>query len=306
MAMTTATARRETLVRLRFHTVDVFTQTRFGGNPLAVVLDADELTTAQMQAIAREFNYSESSFVLRPSDPAHTARVRIFTPTVEVPFAGHPNVGTAFVLASAGGGVLGETFIFEEAAGLVRGHIRRDGDRIAQICLSAPQPLRLGQALPADAIADCLSLSTADISCDRHPPRVASVGLAFVVVEIASRAALSRAKANLPAFAALLPCDGADAIYLYCRELGAADGAVDVTARMFSPFDNLPEDPATGSATAAACAWFAALEGGVPRRFEVAQGVDMGRPSRIAIEVTPDAVVIGGACVPVMSGEVSV
>lgn len=304
--MATATLRRETLVRLRFHTVDVFTQTRFGGNPLAVVLEADDLTTAQMQAIAREFNYSESSFVLRPSDPAHTARVRIFTPTVEVPFAGHPNVGTAFVLASAGVAAMGETFTFEEAAGLVRGHIRREGDRIAHIWLAAPQPLRLGQALPADAIAQCLSLSTADISGDRHPPRVASVGLAFVVVEIASRAALSRAKANLPAFAALLPRDGADAIYLYCRERSAADGAVDLTARMFAPFDNLPEDPATGSATAAACAWFAVLEGGAPRRFEVAQGVDMGRPSRIAIEVTPDAVLIGGACVPVMSGELAV
>lgn len=87
---------------LRYHTVDVFTRLRFGGNPLAVVLDADALTTEQMQAIAREFNYSESSFVLRPSDSNHTARVRIFTPTVEVPFAGHPNVGTAFILASAG------------------------------------------------------------------------------------------------------------------------------------------------------------------------------------------------------------
>lgn len=291
---------------LRYRTVDVFTHTRFGGNPLAVVLGADVLTTEQMQAIAREFNYSESSFVLRPSDPGHTARVRIFTPTVEVPFAGHPNVGTAFVLATSGAAGMSEEFIFEEKAGLVRARIMRDGERIEGIQLTAPQPLRIGHTFEAGAIAECLSLTTADILCDRHPPRVASVGLSFVVVEIATRQALARAKANEPGFTKILPDDGADAIYLYCRELDERDGAVDFTARMFAPFDNLPEDPATGSATAATCALLASVEGKKSRRFEVAQGIDMGRPSVISIDVTPEAVLIGGACVPVMSGELSV
>lgn len=290
-------------MRLRYHTVDVFTQTRFGGNPLAVVLGADALTTEQMQAIAREFNYSETSFVLRPSDSSHTARVRIFTPTVEVPFAGHPNVGTAFVLAHTGVDERSEEFIFEETAGLVRARILRDGVGVKQIQLTAPQPLRIGRVFESDAIAKCLSLKPADILCVRHPPRVASVGLPFVVVEIASRQALARAKANEPGFTKILPGDGADAIYLYCRELDARDGAVDFTARMFAPFDNLPEDPATGSATAAACALLASLEGKTSRSFEVAQGIDMGRPSLIAIDVTPDAVRIGGTCVPVMSGD---
>jgi trans-2,3-dihydro-3-hydroxyanthranilate isomerase len=291
---------------LRYHTVDVFTRTRFGGNPLAVVLGADGLTAEQMQAVAREFNYSETSFVLRPSDPRHTAEVRIFTPTVEVPFAGHPNVGTAFVLASAGVAGMRDEFIFEEKAGLVPARIIREGERVKHVQLAAPQPLRIGQAFDAGAVAECLSLTTADVLCDRHPPRVASVGLPFVVVEVANRQAVARAKANKAGFTKVLPGDGADAIYLYCRELDERDGAVDFTARMFAPFDNLPEDPATGSATAATCALLASLEGEASRRFEVAQGIDMGRPSLIAIEVTPEAVLIEGACIPVMSGQLLV
>jgi trans-2,3-dihydro-3-hydroxyanthranilate isomerase len=291
---------------LRYHTVDVFTRTRFGGNPLAVVLGADGLTAEQMQAVAREFNYSETSFVLRPSDPRHTAEVRIFTPTVEVPFAGHPNVGTAFVLASAGVAGMRDEFIFEEKAGLVPARIIREGERVKHVQLAAPQPLRIGQAFDAGAVAECLSLTTADVLCDRHPPRVASVGLPFVVVEVANRQAVARAKANKAGFTKVLPGDGADAIYLYCRELDERDGAVDFTARMFAPFDNLPEDPATGSATAATCALLASLEGQASRRFEVAQGIDMGRPSLIAIEVTPEAVLIEGACIPVMSGQLLV
>jgi trans-2,3-dihydro-3-hydroxyanthranilate isomerase len=259
-----------------------------------------------MQAIAREFNYSETSFVLRPSDPRHTAEVRIFTPTVEVPFAGHPNVGTAFVLASASVAGMRDAFIFEEKAGLVPVRIIREGDHVKQVQIAAPHPLRIGQAFDACAVAECLSLTPADVLCDRHPPRVASVGLPFVVVEIANRQALARAQANEAGFAKIFSSDGADAIYLYCRELDERDGAVDFTARMFAPFDNLPEDPATGSATAATCALLASLEGEASRRFEVAQGIDMGRPSLIAIEVTPEAVLIEGVCIPVMSGQILV
>lgn len=292
-------------MRLRYQTVDVFT--RFGGNPLAVVLEADGLSTAQMQVVAREFNYSETSFVLRPSDPRHTARVRIFTPMTEVPFAGHPNVGTAFVLAGLGVSTGPEgAYWFEEAAGLVRASLAIEDGELRQVWLTAPQPLRLGRSFAPEAVARCLSLTEAEIRCDRHPPRVASVGLPFVVAEIADRAALARARADATAFAALLPDDGADAIYLYCRETDARDGAVDFSARMFAPFDGLPEDPATGSATAAACALLTALDGPAPRRFEVAQGIDMGRPSLISAEVTAAAVRVGGPCVPVMAGEMRI
>lgn len=291
---------------LRFQTVDVFTRTRFGGNPLAVVLAADDLTTVQMQAIAREFNYSETSFVLRPVDPRHTAQVRIFTPTVEVPFAGHPNVGTAFVLASNGVGDGADAYVFEEAAGLVRVRIQRQGGQVELVQLTAPQSLSLGREFDGAAVAACLSLAPGDIETARHPPRIASVGLPFVVVEIASRAALARAKADPAAFVRVLPLDGADAIYLYCRELAPRDGAVDFSARMFAPSDGLPEDPATGSATAAACAWLAARDGASARAFQVAQGVDMGRPSLLSVEIAGDAARVGGACVPVMSGTLTI
>lgn len=289
-------------MRLPFHTVDVFTRTRFGGNPLAVVLEADALDDVQMQAVAREFNYSETTFVRRPADPVHAAEVRIFTPTTEVPFAGHPNVGTAYVLASLGIGGGAETLVFEEKAGLVRARILRLAGALDSVELTAPQALQLGRAVDAAAVARCLSLAPGDILSDRHPPRIASVGLPFLVVEIADRAALARARADAAAFGDILPADGADAIYLYCRQRDARDGAADLTARMFAPFDGLPEDPATGSATGAACAMLAAIEGTPSRRFAVAQGVDMGRPSLIAVEVAPDAVRIAGACVPVMSG----
>ncbi|WP_411033532.1 PhzF family phenazine biosynthesis protein [Shinella sp. BYT-45] len=294
-------------MKLPFHTLDVFTRTRFGGNPLAVVLDADHLTDAQMQAIAREFNYSETTFVLSPEDDRHTAHVRIFTPAVEVPFAGHPNVGTAYVLATAEGAEPAEELVFEEAAGLVHAKILREHGRVDQIQLTAPQALSTGRSFPPAGIGACLSLSEADIALGVHQPCIASVGLPFIVVEIATRAALRRAKPDMAAFSAILPADGADAIYLYCRELQEGDGAVDFTARMFAPFDGLPEDPATGSATAATCALLAALEKDAPRCFKVAQGIDMQRPSLISIGIDERHVArISGACVPVMSGTVTV
>lgn len=290
-------------MKLRYHTVDVFTRTRFGGNPLAVVLNADDLTSEQMQTIAREFNYSETSFVLRPIDDRHTAHVRIFTPTVEVPFAGHPNVGTGYVLATLEGARPVEEFTFEEAAGLVRARVLRVEGAVDQIQLTAPQALSVGANFAAASVAACLSLPEADIALGVHAPCVASVGLPFIVVEIATRDALRRAKPDPAAFSAILPANGADAIYLYCRDMQAEDGAVDFTARMFAPFDGLPEDPATGSATAAACALLATLEGHTPRHFQVAQGIDMQRPSLLSVDVVDrETVRISGACVPVMSG----
>lgn len=294
-------------MRLTYHTVDVFTRTRFGGNPLAVVLDADALTTEQMQAIAREFNYSETSFIRRPLDQRHTAEVRIFTPMMEVPFAGHPNVGTAYVLASLDEANQVEAFVFEEKAGLVRARIIRDRERVDQVQLTAPQPLTTGRMFDAEDVAASLSLTAGDITLGLHAPRIASVGLPFLVVEIASRDALAWARPKEEAFARILPADGADAIYLYCRELDGRDGAVDFTARMFAPFDGLPEDPATGSATAATCALITSLEGARQRHFQIAQGIDMGRPSLLMAEVDADGTVrIGGSCVSVMTGTLTV
>src|SRR6185295_19427721 len=133
-----------------FVTVDVFTDRRFGGNPLAVLPDGRGLTSAQMQAIAAEFNLSETTFVLPAKEPAHTAEVRIFTPKAELPFAGHPNVGTAFVLANRG--VTGDALIFEEQAGLVRMQLPRDGGAVVGAGLTAPQRLSRGAEIPADIV----------------------------------------------------------------------------------------------------------------------------------------------------------
>jgi trans-2,3-dihydro-3-hydroxyanthranilate isomerase len=286
---------------LPFHGIDVFTDTRFGGNPLAVVLQADALTDAQMLAIAREFNWSETTFVCHPLDPAHTARVRIFTPGGEVPFAGHPNIGTAFVLASLPDHATATHFTFDEAAGPVTIAITRDGSRVTATRLTAPQPLTTGPDATPEFVAAALSLPRSEIVTTRHPPRHASVGLPFLVVELASRTALSRASANPQAF------PGPDAptrmIWAYTRDLSPADGPVDLTARMFAPFDGVPEDPATGSATAAACAMLAGLTG--QTAFTVAQGVDMGRPSRLTVQIDAHGIHLGGTCVPVMTGLLS-
>ena len=171
-----------------FVTVDVFTDRRFGGNPLAVFPDARGLSDRDMQALAREFNLSETTFVLPPDDPANTAKVRIFTPAHELGFAGHPNVGTGFVLAQHGrdrDGVL----LFEEAAGLVEVRIERGGDgAIAGATIAAPQALRLGAVLDAASAASCVRLARADIVLDAHAPVMASVGLPFLLGEVSDPA----------------------------------------------------------------------------------------------------------------------
>ena len=159
----------------RYVTVDVFTDRAFGGNPLAVVLDAAKLSTAQMQAIATEFNYSETTFVLPPQNSAHDAQVRIFTVNSEIPFAGHPNVGTAFVLATLATRPPAR-LMFEEKAGLVSVEILTAQGKVVGAELTAPQPLAKTVQVSAEQAASCLSLSAADVKTDRHPPHVASVG----------------------------------------------------------------------------------------------------------------------------------
>jgi trans-2,3-dihydro-3-hydroxyanthranilate isomerase len=293
----------------RYITVDVFTGRAFGGNPLAVVLDAGGLSTAQMQAIAREFNYSETTFVLPPADPAHDAQVRIFTVRSEIPFAGHPNVGTAFVLAT-----LAEKpparLLFEEKAGLVPVEILTEQGRVVSTELTAPQPLKRLSQLSAEQAAACLSLQASEVKIDRHAPQIISVGLSFLAVELASRDALRRARPDAAAFAKTFPCDGSDAIYLYTRDVPASEKPCDLQARMFHPgASGLSEDPATGSATAAAAALLADLD---PARegelkLSIGQGVDMGRPSLLLTRVRKHngaiaSIHVGGGCVQMMEG----
>ena len=292
----------------RYVTVDVFTDRAFGGNPLAVVLDAEGLSTAQMQAVASEFNYSETTFVLPPRQAGHDAQVRIFTPTVEMPFAGHPNVGTAFVLATQA--ATPARLHFEESAGLVPVEILMEQGRVVGAELTAPQPLkRLSQLSPEQA-AGCISLAAADIRTDRHAPQIVSVGMPFLVAELHSREALRSAKPDAAAFARILPCDGAFAIYFYTSDVPPSEGPCELQARMFFPdASGLTEDPATGSATVAAAAFLADLDPAADGelRLTIGQGFDMGRPSLLSTRVVKRSgkivsAHVGGRCAPMMQG----
>lgn len=283
-----------------FHTADVFTRRRFGGNPLAVFPDARGLDTATMQLLAAEMNYSETTFVLPPRDPSNTACVRIFNRTAEMPFAGHPNVGTAFVLARLG---LANSSVlkFEEQAGLVE--VRLTGDDSAEI--DAPQPLKLLGELPLESIASCLSLDPAMIKTGEHPPMRATVGVYFVLVEVKAEA-LTLAAPDIGAFrrcALAAPhLGGRLSIFLYARD------GLNIHARMFAPLAGTWEDPATGSANATLAALLLSLSEEKDIALHAVQGVEMGRRSELSTRAwrAGDGVhaSVGGSCVAVFSGSV--
>jgi trans-2,3-dihydro-3-hydroxyanthranilate isomerase len=300
-------------MQLEFVTVDVFTDRRFGGNPLAVIPNAEGLTTEQMQAIANEFNLSETTFVLPPMDPTHTAEVRIFTPYYEMPFAGHPNVGTGFVVATRGtayGRAVGNPILFEEKAGLVPIEVLRKGDAIIGARLTAPRKLLGGAEIAAETVAAACSLAVEDIETAHHAPRTASCGTPFIFAEVKSREALTKAQPRRDVFVQHFPVDGATGIHLYLRD--GHDG-VDIRSRMFAPLHGVPEDPATGSANVALVGLLASLraEPDLALRITIAQGVEMGRPSLLQAEADKHGgeVVetrIGGRCIPVMSGRIDI
>lgn len=298
-------------MQVAFVTVDVFTDRQFGGNPLAVVPDAAGLSTRQMQDIAAEFNLSETTFVLPPKHDAHTAEIRIFTPRAEIPFAGHPNIGTAFVLALDGSchgrplppGVM----LFEQAAGLVRVELARDGGRISGARLAAPQALSFGRDVPAEVVAKSCALTASDIETTRHPPRIASAGIPFLLAEVRTREILAAAQPRTDVFTQHLPRDEAGGVFLYVRSQG--DDAFDIQARMFDPLHGIMEDPATGSANLALIGLLAHLrpEPDLQLAVRIGQGFDMGRPSVLEARAVKKAgavteMVIGGSCVPVSRG----
>ena len=297
-------------MKIQFYTCDVFTDVRFGGNPLAVLPDATGLSSVQMQQIAREFNFSESTFVL-PSHRGYTRNVRIFTPTQEIPFAGHPNIGTAFVLSSIGeiGNIdEGLNIIFEEKAGPVPISIRQVGADIW--CeLKAPEPLSLGQSIDLDLIAAALSLVPEDIVTSTHQPIVASVGLPFVIVELGSRLALERARSYLPAFKEIQGLGVMPDILLYAR----SGDDFDIRARVFAPLEGVPEDPATGSANCALAALLShyKTESTGDFSWRIAQGVEMKRPSVLEArsKKRPDSgidVWVSGTCKMVSEGLIEI
>ncbi|MGO4717130.1 PhzF family phenazine biosynthesis protein [Bradyrhizobium sp. 2TAF24] len=295
---------------LGFTTVDVFTTTQFGGNPLAVVLNAEGLSTEQMQAIAAEFNLSETAFVRPPRDGAHTAEVRIFTPRFEMPFAGHPNVGTAFVLGRAGEAcgrpISGDRLVFEEQAGLVAIDLIRDGTDVIGARVAAPQPLTVGKRIAPDVVAAACGLPSDAIALDHHTPCIASCGALFIMAEVKDRSVLAAATPRTELFSRHFAAESTNSILLYTR---AAEGHVDIRCRMFAPLHGIAEDPATGSANVALVGLLAQLrpESDLTLDLTILQGVEMGRPSRLearAVKRSGDVVEtsIGGHCVPVMSG----
>jgi trans-2,3-dihydro-3-hydroxyanthranilate isomerase len=288
-------------MRRRYCTVDVFTDRLFGGNPLAVVLDADGLSTEQMLAVTREFGYSETTFVLPASAPDHDAAVRIFSPGGELPFAGHPNVGTAFVLARLAAGAVPDRLVLAEPVGSVPLVVWHDGGRVRGAELAAPRSLSRGRDVAVDVVAACLSLDASDICLSRHRPLIASVGLPFVFVELDARAALARARPEAQAHRTHLPMDGAMGIYVYVR----GDGDT-LHARMFAPVEGIDEDPATGSATACVAALVADLDGRGALTLHVHQGDDMGRSSVLQARAHRGEggmmAHVGGDCVMVMEG----
>jgi trans-2,3-dihydro-3-hydroxyanthranilate isomerase len=289
-----------------FVTVDVFTDRRFGGNPLAVFPDAGGLSDGEMQSLAAEFNLSETTFVVPPENPANTARVRIFNRTSEMPFAGHPNVGTGWVLAGLGrdrDGVLR----FEEIAGLVEVQATPD-----LVTIAAPQPLSLGAEMPVELLAGCTGLDVSDVVVSAHRPVVASVGNSFVIAEVTA-AALSRATPDISRFRSAVeafPALGPRRLplYLYARD-GQNTDAIHLRARMFSPLSGTVEDAATGSAATPLAALLLSLSKDIERRYDITQGVEMGRPSLLACSARRAAdgirASVGGGCVPVLKGEVS-
>jgi trans-2,3-dihydro-3-hydroxyanthranilate isomerase len=296
-------------MRRRFVTLDVFTSRRFGGNPLAVVLDAEGLETAAMQAVAREFNLAETVFVLPPHDVAHLARLRIFTPATELPFAGHPTIGTAVLLNRINGGGT-RRFVLEEAIGPIscttasldaeRGHARFQLARL---------PEEVGEAGLRETIATALGITPGEIGFDRFRPSLWSAGISFTLVPVCSLSAIQRCQPRLEHWDAAFTRHERSSAYVFCRETAESGSAFH--ARMFAPRLGVHEDPATGAAAAAFAG--ALLRFAPPPEGEhdvvIEQGYELRRPSLITLSLTvrnrqlADAA-IGGDAVAVSEGTI--
>ena len=284
----------------------MFTEQRFGGNQLAVLPDAQKLSDWQMQQIAREFNFSETAFVL-PAEAGHTRKVRIFTPTTEIPFAGHPNIGTAFVLAETGalGKEIPGTVLFEEKAGLVSIEIQADPGAPTSFELKAPQVLTLQEFPAIGSVAKALSLRENEIVVTTHAPTVASVGLPFLFVEVVDSSVLAQVRIDMAGFDRLLVEGAVPYVHVYTSK---TDGA-DIQARVFAPLDGVAEDPATGSANCALAALLSHHRSERDGEFSwcVFQGIELGRRSVLRIRARKEngcvvASWVGGTCVMVSEG----
>jgi trans-2,3-dihydro-3-hydroxyanthranilate isomerase len=302
-------------MKLKFHTLDVFTERRFAGNPLAVVHDADGLSGDAMQTIAREFNLSETVFVMKAERPGHTAKIRIFTPGQELPFAGHPTVGTAILLASlrANDPVADHDalVVLELTIGTVRVGVRqRAGQAFAEFDL--PKLPERGALPPAaDRIAPALGLIPSEIGFENHKPSIFSAGVPFVFVPVTLREVIAKASVQMQHWRQVFAAPVPSGAFVYCRDCVHTTSSFH--ARMFAPAMGIEEDPATGGAAAAFAGviqQFDAPTDGTHKKI-IEQGFEMGRPSLISLSFEVAAgrlsgARIGGSAVIVTSGSMSV
>ena len=301
--------------RYRFFTCDVFTDRAFGGNPLAVFTDARGLNSRQMRLVAREFNLSETTFVLPAEVEATTHKLRIFTPTAELPFAGHPTIGTALVLVWAGavparGGTARVTF--EEGVGPVPVTISELEQGVLHGQLSAPSTPEFGPSPPSpEQIAEALSLDTTDLLGGSEPPQAVSCGAPCLFVPLRDLAAVRRCRLRTDVWERVLKDYWAPHPYVFSYETEQADS--DIHARFFAPGFGIAEDPATGAAAASLAAYLAARDSRekVQLSWIVEQGIEMGRPSRLTVEADKyegviSAIRVGGSAVFISEGEMEI
>ncbi len=305
-----------------YHTLDVFTDQPFAGNPLAVFPQAQGLTDGEMQTIAQELNLSETVFVFPPATPEGTRRVRIFTPGREVPFAGHPTVGTAFYLASAGvveGSDGDHTVVLEEEVGPVPVRVTmRNGQPVAAELTAAGSPREVPLGWDAETIAALISLPAEVVGMEgsalgvrgRLEPAFTSVGLPFLIVPVRDLESAEAAVLDNTRWARELP-EGSHSRMVYVVAPGGRGDGVDIHVRMFAPDAGVPEDPATGSAAAALGAYLGYRSADGERRWLIEQGLEMGRPSRLELRIEVEggcasAVRVGGPAVLMSRGFLTV
>jgi trans-2,3-dihydro-3-hydroxyanthranilate isomerase len=294
-------------MKLQYYTCDVFTDSPFGGNQLAVFPDAQQIPESMLLSIAREFNYSETTFVYPPAGPAFTKRVRIFTPAGELPFAGHPTVGTAITLAVIGAIPLtgnSTSIVFDELVGPVPVTIRSENGVPVFAQLSAAVLPTFNDVVPAaEELAQMLSLSLHDLNIGQYPLRFVSVGFPFLFLAVKDRETIGRIRINVPVMENL----GLKEVFVFTHE--TEKEGFHFHARMFAPLLGIPEDPATGSAAAAFAGYLAVMDPATSGTlsWNIEQGFEMGRPSLLYIEADKKdgavtAVRVGGSAVMMMEG----
>jgi trans-2,3-dihydro-3-hydroxyanthranilate isomerase len=297
---------------LRFTTLDVFTDRPFGGNPLAVFCDQPELPDAAMQRLAREFNLSETVFILPPRDARALRRLRIFTPMRELPFAGHPTIGAVHVLVESGIAAGNNEFALELNVGLVPINVKPGEGGPPFLQLTAARLPEFGPPAPSvEKIARAIALEERDIVTEKDFPQAASCGVPFLFVPVRDRATLARAKPVSGPWNEAMGDYWTQQIFVFCREPELPGSHL--RARMFAPEIGITEDPATGGAAAAFAGYLAAREAPGPAslRWRVEQGFEMGRPSLLYVEADRDngkvtAVRVGGTAVTISNGTIRV